>query len=434
MCGVTCFFHLPAFQVHARHRLLAAKADEVEARMILTNLGFNGLMLRSNGDNIIKFKYKSYDENRLNHLMGEPAGDIKAANIRYPYGVNGLLAVWPGKSEVLLRNRNKVGKDNIELPQALKDLPQIPHAPAPVPVEPRTGTQNDDNAVPVTHIPQNLQQLYVRAQTTPKFRIKFMQDLWIYLNHAKFAGKLRQPNLELIKGSTAAKMRVRGYWQPSTWTLKMHPQIFNASQDFFVEIFLHEMCHEAVSQYWMELTAEEKQDNNKHAGHGTAWSKWMRHVGLNPLRFDPREASVYMGEEEKSKHDALQEKWKQVGEEAEARGLKLLARPQVGAPVVIRRTDGLHHGFLMMQTKKSTNEWAVLPKEMYDNFEPGKAVNWFLQPPHTLYEDTGKHSMSMDHKFIDISTRVARHYQAKKDDAAIKRLVNKRLKERGDDY
>ena len=433
MCmNVACSFYLPAFKVRASTRLRAAMADENEAYLILLSLGFKGLSLKSNGGNIIKYKYKSYDETKLNRMMGEPKGDIKAENIRYPYGVNGLLAVWPGKSEVLLRNRNKVGKDNIELPTALKHDPAFEHVDEPTPpvhVEPRTGTQNDDSHVPVTHLPAVLQQHYARAQTQPKYRVKFMQDLWAYLNRAKFAGKMRQPNLELMKGSAAAKMRVRGYWAPSTWSLKMHPQIFNATQDFFVEIFLHEMCHQAVSEEWHSLTVTEKEDNNKHAGHGTVWAKWMRHVGLNPLRFDPREARVYMDEEEKSKHDEVMEKWQKTGAEVEALGLHPLGNPSLGSAVIVRRVEGLVKGYLVCQTKKSTNEWAVLKEETVEHYVTGQPFNWMLAPMRTVYDNPQGRDKEDDPKFLAPAGRIMRHYQEKKDAADLKRAQNKRRRE-----
>ena len=424
-------------RLYAAYRLLAAKADEERAFLILLNLGFKGLTLVSNGGGIIRYKYKSYDEPRLNHLMGDPKADIKAPNIRYPYGVHGLLAVWPGKSEVLLRN-TKSGKESIELPEALKDVPNIPHATVQPPAQPpssipqKTGTENDDSHVPITHISEALHQQYLRCQASPKYRVKFMQDIWIYLNQSKFGGHLRQPNLVLMKGSAAARMRTRGYWEPSTWSLKIHPQIFNASQNFFVEIFLHEMCHEAVSQHWHELSVEERKDDRKHQGHGTAWSAWMRHVGLNPLRFDPNESRTYMAEQEKAEHDALDAQWQESKDAAESLGLKLVTSLKIGDPVIVRRMDGLRRGYLVCQVKKAHNEWAVLPIDTAENYKPPQALTWHLNYAATIYVDPDGKSKALDMTFLEAATRIIQHYQRKKDAAAAKREYNKMR--RFDDY
>lgn len=419
--------------VNAAHRLLAAMADEARALSILEHLGFKGLRLVSNGGGLIRYKYTSYDEPRLNHIMGEPKSAIKAANIQYPYGTNGLLAVWPGKSEVLLRNRNKVGKESIELPEGLKNADDIPHAVVSPPL--KTGTENDDQHVPVVHITELLHQQYLRAQAQPKFRVKFMQDLWLFLNQSKFGGKLQQPKVELMKGSAVAKMRVRGYWAVKDRTIKMHPQIFNATQNFFVEIFLHEMCHEAVTENWGDLTIAERLDNNKHAGHGTAWAKWMRHVGLNPLRFDPNEATTYMDEQTKTEVQKTHEQWQKSKDEAEALGLHLLGNIRPGSAVIVRRlATGLEKGWAVCMTVKAKKMWAILPVKEFTDYVPSEGVSWHLNTEGTIYDDPHGHDMKGNPKFEDISDLIIKHYQKKKDKAAATREFNKMVKDRDRGY
>ncbi len=421
MC-VTCDFDLPSFRVNAAYRLHAASADAAMAQFVLEHLGFKGLRMISNGGGIIKYKYQAYDERRLNHMMGQPKQDIKAPNIRYPYGVHGLLAVWPGKSEVLLRNTVKQGKTFIEIPDVLKK-----EAPPDVAPLPKAGNQNDDGNVPVTHIPGNLEADYLRAQEKPKYRVKFMQDIWIYFNHTKFGNKLKHPSLVLMKGVDAAKMRTRGIWYPSLYELRINPNIFNASQNLFLEIFLHEMCHQKVTDLRLagELTAEEIADNTKHKGHGTVWAYWMKHVGLNPLRFDPNENSTYMDEDKKSEHDARMAQWQKSADEAKLSGLVSLRFIKPGDVVMYRTMDGLKKGVAAMQVKRTPNTWAVFPFELIDGPTRPSSYSWTDVDLRTAYHPHQLENLSKTENFDIYSEALQKlkaHDKAMKDEKSKKGL------------
>jgi predicted SprT family Zn-dependent metalloprotease len=365
------------------------------AQFVLEHLGFKGLRMKSNGGGIIRFSYQSYDERRLNHMMGEPKSDIKAPNIRYPYGVHGLLAVWPGKSEVLLRNTVKQGKTFIEIPDVLKK-----EAPPDVAPLPKVGNQNDDGNVPVTHIPGNLEADYLRAQEKPKFRVKFMQDIWIYFNHTKFGNKLEHPTLVLMKGVDAAKMRTRGVWYPRLRELRMNPNTFNASQNLFLEIFLHEMCHQAVTEQAVrgDLSAAEIADNRKHKGHGTAWAAWMRKVGLNPLRFDPNENSTYMEEEERNKHEEKMARWRKSADEAKIEGLSLVHSVKPGDVVMYRTMDGLKKGVVAVQMKRSPSVWAIFPWDLVQQ-SVQSSYTWTNADLRTVYNPHQKENIASSPHF-----------------------------------
>ena len=45
-------------------------------------------------------------------------------------------------------------------------------------------------------------------------------------------------------------------------------------------------CHQAV---W---TLDHYLSKNAADGHGTNWARWMRHVGLDPRRFDPTDGEI----------------------------------------------------------------------------------------------------------------------------------------------
>lgn len=418
MC-ITCDFQLPLMRVNAAYRLRAATADAAMAQFVLEHLGFKGLRLKSNSEGVIRYSYQSYDERRLNHMMGLPKSDIKAPNIRYPYGVHGLLAVWPGKSEVLLRNTVKQGKTFIEIPDVLKK--EAPPDMAPLP---KAGTENDDAGVPVTHIPGNLEADYLRAQQKPKYRVKFMQDIWIYFNHTKFGNKLKHPSLVLMKGIDAAKMKTRGIWYPSLYELRINPNIFNASQNFFMEIFLHEMCHQKVTDLRLagELTKEEIADNAKHKGHGTVWATWMKKVGLDARRFDPNENSTYMDEDKKSEHDIQMDQWKKSKDAADEMGLSLVTVLKAGDPVIVRRMEGLRAGYAVYQVKKTDNEWAVLPSDTARGLNKESSFNWWVNRANTIYRNTepSVRSLAGDPTFERYMYAIVRNYEAKKEERRAK--------------
>ena len=154
---------------------------------------------------------------------------------------------------------------------------------------------NEDSGVPQIDVPERLHLEYAYAQqiNAPAYRIKFMKNLWEFFNKDKFGGRMPKPRaIQLMRNTTNGhKLSVRGRWFPMQRILEMAPRTFNAHFDFFAEIFLHEMCHEAVTDINRERQGDE-------GGHGPAWQAWMRKVGLNPRRYDPNPNEVYMDRRE----------------------------------------------------------------------------------------------------------------------------------------
>jgi hypothetical protein len=74
----------------------------------------------------------------------------------------------------------------------------------------------------------------------------------------------------------------------------MSRRVFNAGQEKFLEIFVHEMCHQAVSEI------DRVVDINK--GHGPYWKAWMVKSGIPPSRYDYTDAQEYMNDEERARH------------------------------------------------------------------------------------------------------------------------------------
>jgi predicted SprT family Zn-dependent metalloprotease len=129
---------------------------------------------------------------------------------------------------------------------------------------------------------------------------RFVRKLWDYLNREKFQSRMKAPNFILTK-DMGENMRRRGYWSVGRRVIGLSPRLFNGHQNFFVEVLLHEMCHQAVSE--IDHVIE-----NVNKGHGPTWQKWMRKVGLNPLRYDPTPNSEFMKEGERKAHEQKMQK------------------------------------------------------------------------------------------------------------------------------
>lgn len=96
-----------AIKIEAAARLAtltqAAKADQDAAMKLLKSLGFKGLSPKSDEEDVAKFHYTDWDQEKVEKKLGAPK-DNKSDSIRYKYGSQGVVAVWPNKGYVTLRN------------------------------------------------------------------------------------------------------------------------------------------------------------------------------------------------------------------------------------------------------------------------------------------------------------------------------------------
>ena len=105
-----------ALQIQAAQRLKAAvevKAAVGSADMaedFLTLLGFKGLTFVSQAEDIVRFKYKSYSEAKVNKMLGAPKELAGENTLRYKYGTYGVIVIVPNENRVVLRN----SKRNVE--------------------------------------------------------------------------------------------------------------------------------------------------------------------------------------------------------------------------------------------------------------------------------------------------------------------------------
>ena len=201
-------------------------------------------------------------------------------------------------------------------------------------------------------------------------KLRFMNALWDHLNKVKFEGKMTIPSINLQKAVKVDRMRRRGVWYQESRRLEMSPHIFN-NADKFYEIFLHEMCHQAVS----EITRFRAREPNQ--GHGPIWQSWMVKVGLNPNRFDYGGNEQYMTEEQKATK-AIQKEVKQ-----KAVAVEKHTYPAEGkvAKWLDAKTGAWHEGVIVCPNDKAGKRWAFAKFPSFD-----VRANWSVIPSDWFYE------------------------------------------------
>lgn len=115
--------------------------------------------------------------------------------------------------------------------------------------------------------------------------VGFCNDVWNYFNVEKFQGRMTRPNIRLAR-DMGSSTHTRAFWQRVNRRIQVTPMITRGPIDSFVEVFLHEMCHQAVSEIDQVFDPTE-------GGHGNNWQQWMVRVGLAPFRFDFKDNEHY---------------------------------------------------------------------------------------------------------------------------------------------
>jgi predicted SprT family Zn-dependent metalloprotease len=195
---------------------------------------------------------------------------------------------------------------NVVEPQAPK-LPPVPKmrviGQRPIEQAPNSNTQHETKP-PVEHMTnddpvEQLRIVYegqIRASTNVSAIRRFMLDLWNVFNKTKFDNKLR-PVKKFLIIPAQGRMGLRAFWHSKYRILVFTNLVMKANWDKFREIFLHELCHQAVTD--VEYGGK-PHGLGPEGGHGPDWQAWMRKVGLEPNRYDNSTFSEYMTEEEKA--------------------------------------------------------------------------------------------------------------------------------------
>jgi hypothetical protein len=230
---------------------------------ILERYGFQHLKLVKIEDKAITFKFGEYKLAALKKALGTPSvtGNGKVAVFEIPDV--GRLGVSPTNMMVRFIASGKVAK-------------------------PQTRTSH----LGKIEVPQEYLDALERAKVSSTKRTTWMKVMWEWANHNLFNGRLPKGTLfETAPKIPGQKATTRGLYTHgrmfSAGKISLAGYLFNARNDFILEVFFHEMCHQAA---W----CVDHSTDRSEAGHGPTWRKWMKHVGLDPRRFDPTENTEYM--------------------------------------------------------------------------------------------------------------------------------------------
>lgn len=192
-------------------------------------------------------------------------------------------------------------------------------------------------------LPEALRAAYVVAAASPSKRVTFLERCWDWANKELFDGKMDRPLLVTSATSPYPKLKTargvytggRGFTPGTLW---IWGRLFNAELPFFLDVLVHEMCHQAA---W----TVSKSTDRSEGGHGPVWQGWMRKVGLDPRRYDSTESVEY----EDSREAQLKEVslTKQYGPRSDPKKLGLTpwtAKPVAGHEYVIHYQGRLFKG------------------------------------------------------------------------------------------
>lgn len=246
---------------------------------LLESYGFKGLRLLKHENTISTFHVASADAKKMKTLGS------------YTVAAEGKVAVYE-----------------------LADIARIGYCPSKNAVRfifkgvKRQRIQKDKITKEVEVSPEILQGFY-RAQANPDHRIPFCTKLFHFLNTEKFGGRLPLPKLVVSSTPPSNKFKAanaRGVYYGKydgsgrPIMLWMNSKTFAATEQTFLMIFLHEMCHEATDCIDKISSAAAKVEE----GHGEEWKAWMVKVGLDPNRYDYSDVLEYMSSGDRASEKA----------------------------------------------------------------------------------------------------------------------------------
>ena len=339
-------------------QVIASQADVVKATEFLHQLGFSGIKFDKHPkDNWVRFKFTDWNKYILQDNFGKP----KQLATRLQYEVKGLgfILVNETGKRVSIRNVERVSKKRVTNPLSKQEIP--PYNPNIV---------NKDLAN------ESIEDQYKRAQAQGKqFYIHFMKKAWTYFNREKFQSQMEMPNIRLLR-DTGPSLRRRGHWAARKRELAISPRLFNAQFSVFNEIFLHEMCHQAVSEI-------DKVVDRTEQGHGPNWKAWMRKVGLEPNRYDKTDVVEYMTEDERQTH--VQNKSKREEENGKRSRLPTynLGPTQYIPCDYVRVTGDVEPGFLFGD-KNHRGANFISDQQLRTGLQTGKWKWYILKKPKII--------------------------------------------------
>ncbi len=266
-------------------------------------------------------------------------------------------------------------------------------------------TQPDDGK---PHLPPKLAKLYLDCRRPPASskQLLLMREAWTYFNHQVFGGRLKPAHMRLMRTVGAERKHTLGTWSAGTRTLSIQPTTFKGPLATFVETFVHEMCHQAVTDI------NQTRDSGP-GGHGPLWSAWMRKCGLSPNSFMTINRDEFMDTDEKEAYRqkiAEREAQRQKADE-EQHKYRHMWSPQDGKPAIARINDKYVEGILVCPSAKDGRTWAFIERNsVYSN-------RFWRVPADSLYEWNGppEDAEKIRNDSARSREQIRNHLQAKSD-------------------
>jgi hypothetical protein len=239
-----------------------ANLKQPEIVELLKSYGFKSPHLKDHKEKTYTYAVADFDLKKLEKMFGAPT-----------LAANGKVAVYkvPGVGRLGLSTANSLVRFIDESVGSNRHV--------------------DTSHLSYVKVPAAYSKAYLQAQGKESLRIKYCQKLFDYLNAEKFDNRLPMPRISVSpanpKGtSKATRGAYTGGPNFGAGSIWMESFMFNAREAFFLEVFLHEMCHMAA---W---TLSRSTDRSEQ-GHGPIWKDWMTKVGLDARRFDPTDDTEY---------------------------------------------------------------------------------------------------------------------------------------------
>jgi predicted SprT family Zn-dependent metalloprotease len=104
-----------------------------------------------------------------------------------------------------------------------------------------------------------------------EFKINYLKIRWQYFNKHLFGGVMTEPEFTISN-----KVKALGVWYAGRKTIEMGKRMFLLPHDReTLNTFVHEMCHQYVSQH-----VHPSREEMGPTGHGSAWQDTMAAIGL----------------------------------------------------------------------------------------------------------------------------------------------------------
>jgi hypothetical protein len=243
-----------------------ASMHQLDIVALLKSLGFTSLKLKKYEDKSSTYAFGDYNPSHLKKTLGD-----------FTLASNGKVAVY---------SIPKVAKLGVSpLNSLVRFLDQTSD----------TSPVASDKHLGKVKVTPALSKAFMQAAVDPSLRVAYCKKLFEYFNKEKFHGNLPTPvflvsdkSLSNIKDARGVYFGGPAFGAGKVW---MASFMFNAREPFFLEVFLHELCHAAA---W---TISRSTDRSER-GHGPVWQDWMRRVGLDPRRYDPTDSVEYKTSQE----------------------------------------------------------------------------------------------------------------------------------------